>query len=108
MDTVPSSPGSVGKKRTATQGTAGDRCSAPLIETLVQAKFKWRYFPCVAVLKCQGIPGARKEPVVSIALDGYVVETYPGVQKVALGVENDHIRDQRSQVFSVAQNRNWW
>ena len=29
----------------------------------------------------------------------HVLETYPDVQKVALGVENDHIRDKKSQVF---------
>ena len=52
------------------------------------------------VLQCQGIPGARKEPDISIALDEYVVlKTYPDIQKVALGFENDHIRDHPSQFF---------
>ena len=71
-----------------------------------------RYFNCVRVLKCQGVhvPGARKEPAVSIALDEYVLTTmsYPDVQKVALGFENDHIRDHPSQFFFVSQIGNWW
>ena len=40
MGTVPSPPISHAKKRSATQGPAGDRCGALLIGRVVQAKFR--------------------------------------------------------------------
>ena len=52
-------------------------------------------------LKVPGYTRSKKITCVSIALVEYVLETYPDVQKVALGVENDHIRDQHSQFFCV-------
>ena len=53
--------------------------------------------------KESGYTGVREEPAISIALDEYVLKTYPDVQKVALGFENDHIRDQRSHFYFVSQ-----
>jgi hypothetical protein len=40
------------------------------------------------VVKRQGIPGARKESAVVIALDECVLKTSPDVQKLNLGAEN--------------------
>ena len=58
--------------------------------------------------KVSGYTRSKKEPARSIALDEYVLKTYPDVQKVALGFENDHIRDQRSHFYFVSQMCNWW
>ena len=50
---------------------------------------------------CQIAPGARKLPTMSIALDEYVLKTYPDMQKVAPSLENDRIRGQLSLLFFV-------
>ena len=64
--------------------------------------------PLCEVLKCQGIPGARKLPAISIALDEYVFKTYPDIKKSHWASRTITFAANYLYFFLYPQNRKWW